>query len=114
MATRTPQEDLVNERIINRGIHRRSDEVVAKMLTAVTDKSTRFDEGIDELTNFPQSYLWKLKLRGITGQEADDELVNQLQFYTNKKTRLLDKKMLMEKEQEFRRDSKVTRREIID
>lgn len=110
MALRTPAEDAINNRIITRGLHRRSDEVVGKMLAAVTEKATRFDADIDKHTNFPDAVLWELKEQdGLTGQKAQDELASRLQFYVDKKARLLDKKFLLEQEQAFRRDGKVGR-----
>ena len=113
---RTPAEDAINDRIIARGLHRRSDEVVSKMLEAVTVKATRYDADIDRHTNFPGAVLWELKEQedSLIGREAQDELASRLQFYVDKKARLLDKKFLMEQERAFRRDGKVSRTEIID
>ena len=106
---RTPEEDAINVRIIERGLQSRPDTTLVTMLNAVTTKSSVYDEDIDRLTNFPQAELWDLKQQGITGARAQTELAETLQFYTDKKARLLDKKFLTEKEQEFRRDGKVVR-----
>ena len=111
--TLAPEEEPIDARIQVRAIHSRTDDELAKMLAAVTDKSTRFDEPIDRLENFPGERLAQLKYDNpdspITGAEADAEVADELAMLTAKRTRLLDKKFLIEQERAFRRDGKVTR-----
>ncbi len=110
----TPDEKAIDNRIKDRGIDRRGDDVIARMLIAMTSKSTAFDSDIDRLINFPDAELWDLKEReGLTGQRALDEVSQKLTLLTTKRDRILDKKFLIEQEQNFRRDGKVTR-SIID
>ena len=107
--TRTPEEDAIVVRIEERGLQSRPDATMVTMLDAVTIKSSVYDEDIRSLTVFPGAKLDELDKQGITGARAQTELAETLQFLTDKKARLLDKKFLTEKEQEFRRDGKVVR-----
>ena len=117
MAARTPEEDAISDRIIVRGLDKRSDAVLVSMLSAVTEKSPRYDRPIRNITLFPGERLAQIDEDGEidgTSLEALAIVAEELQFLTDKKARLLDKKFLIEQEQAFRKDGKVTRLLIVD
>ena len=109
----TEEEEVDNGKIKGQGLHRRSDEVLSKMLDSHSDKLPVVQVDLDRL-NDPDGFagvIYEFTLgedglnKGLARIEADKEK----NFYQAKTDKLNEFVRLIQVEKGFRRDGKVDR-----
>ena len=109
LTPRSLDEDAINAKIETEGLQWKFDDQLVKMRASHLAKSTRYDDQIDEVTNFPDSVRFRLKQDGLSALEIETELTETQNRLTNKKARLLEVVDLITSEQGLRRGNKVKR-----
>jgi len=105
----TSAEKIIDDKIHEQSLHIRFDKQLVEMAASHAAKLPHVEEDLDKLTNFKDAVRWELKESEFPADEIEAEVISQLSFYQEKKVKLEEVVSLIESEQEFRRDGKVTR-----